>query len=282
MKVNLHKVTESAKKHSGTICAAVAVVGTITTAIFSGFGAIKCHDEIEPEMSAKEKAKVIFRAHWKTGVSGAITIGAIIASDRIHVTNELALAGAVYANKEKLATFKDKMKELVGEDTVKEVEEEITAKTANEKLNDLPEAIDLENDEFIVYVADAERFYVTTEAQMSKALYKTNEVLHKLKDVRMNYFLHNLGRQLPGRDGKIHYDPLMNDLGWKLRDVDQIEQWHCSGFVWIDYVRDAYIRKSDITSRVTNKDYINQEEPVQKNDIRAIHFTVEPKYLWND
>lgn len=281
MKVDFHKVADGARKHSGTICAAVAAVGTITTAIFSGFGAIKCHEELEPEMTAKEKAKVILKAHWKTGVSGAVTLGAIIASDRIHVTNEIALAGAVYANKEKLAAFKDKMKEFVGEDAVKEVEEEIKAETANDKLRDLPKNVHLEPDEFIVYVADAECFCVTTEKQMKDALYKMNEVLHKVRDVRMNYFLHNLGRQLPGKDGRIHYDPLMEDLGWRIRDSEQHEQWVCSGFVWVDYIYGAYIRKPDITEEVDPKDYINIDEPVRNGDIRVIHFTVDPKYLWD-
>ena len=282
MKVNVHKVTESAKKHSGTICAAVAVVGTITTAIFSGFGAIKCHDEIEPEMTAKEKAKVIFKAHWKSGVSGAITIGAIIASDRIHVTNELALAGAAYAYKDKLVTFKDKMKELVGEDAVKEVEEEIKAETANEKLNDIPEDIKLSAGEFIVYVAAAEQFYITTERKKRDAIYELNEELHKVHDVRMSFFTRKLGRPMPDKNGKIHYNPTLDDIGWRLDNAEQHYEWENTGYQWVDYIPNVFIRKTDLGSKVTLSNYLKVDEPIRDGDVRAIMFTIEPDYQWMD
>lgn len=280
MKVDFHKVADGAKKHSGTICAAVAIVGVITTAIFSGKGAVKCHEELEDDMTTKEKAKVVLKNHWKTGVSGAVTLGAIIASDRIHVTNEIALAGVAYANKEKLSKFTDKMKELVGEDVVKEAEEEIKAETANEKLDDIPDNLNLSAGEFLVYVPAAEQFYITTEKQMFYALYKLNEELHKVHDVRMSFFTRRLGKPMPGRDGKIHYNPHLDDIGWRLDNAEQHYEWESTGYQWVDYIPNVYIRKTDLGSKVTLSNYLKIDEPIRDGDVRAIMFTIEPDYQW--
>ena len=284
MKIDFNKLWKEIKDHSGTICAVGAIFGVGATAYFSGRGAIKVHEELEPEMEKKEKAKVIAKAHWKTGVSFAATTGLIIASDSSHVRKEIGLAGLAFMYKDKIAEFEEKIKEKFGEESLGEMKQEMAEDDLRKAYDSTDfEDIKLSSEEFIVYVPSAEQFYITTEKRIFYALYKTNEELHKLKDVRLSYFCRKLGKSVPVKDeytGKMKtvYNPYLDDIGWRLDNAQQHYEWEMFGGPWIDYVRDVYIRKAQLDSgKVTIANYLNAGEQVKSTDIRALFFTVEPE-----
>ena len=274
MGITMEMVLRNAKKHSGTIAAVAGVVGLAATAFLSGKAAVRAHEEIDPNMDTKEKAKLYFKIYWKTGVSFIVTTGCILGSDRIHVKKELGLAAVAIANKDKLVEATKKVREKFGEEAYEEFKREMASdetKKAAEWLSD----INLAQDEFLVYVPDAEEFYVTTDKRMNNALYKTNRELNIVHDARLSYFCSMLGRRVgPGLP-----NPLLSDIGWRWDNVDQCEQWQLQGGHWIDFVNDIYVRELTLPNgKVTLDNYTCIGEARKPGDIPALFFTVDPDY----
>ena len=115
------------RKNSGTICALTAVIGVFTTAYFSGKAAVRVDHEIDPDMDKKLKAKTYVKAYWKAAVSGIVTSGLIIASDRIHVRSEVALAGIAAMYKDNLKKINNKIEEKYGKEAVDDIYREIVS-----------------------------------------------------------------------------------------------------------------------------------------------------------
>lgn len=140
----MNKALRFLEMNAPTILTGVGVVGTITTSIFSVRGHVKATEIIRaaqeeaaesPELSkvipTKERIKKTWTCYIPAGVSGALTITAIVASNKLSLKSIAALsaaAGYLAKNRDqikaKLIEVEDKVKEYLPKELTEQEEGE--------------------------------------------------------------------------------------------------------------------------------------------------------------
>lgn len=232
---------QKVKDNSATICSGIAVAGVFVTAYFSGKAAVRVDHTIDPDMDRKEKWKEYFRAYWKTGLSAGLTSAAIIGSDRIHVANEMALAGVAAIWKQKAVDIDNKLKAEVGADRAKEIHKEIVEdhlKESGKKLvDDHEEAQETyeKNGKIYVYEPYTDQCFWTTRETIAWVMLEANKRLMNSYDVRLNYIIKLLGGKATPEGEKI---------GWNWENEVQDYAWSYYGGPWIDITPDVKTMKN--------------------------------------
>lgn len=126
------------KKEAPQILTGLGVTGVVATAIFSARAAPKAYDLIREvnsqrvlptgesnDMEFIEEVKLVWPIYIPTMISGLLTIGFILASNRISIGRQAALVGAYSAVEYALREYKDKVVEVVGEKKARAVIDEV-------------------------------------------------------------------------------------------------------------------------------------------------------------
>lgn len=119
-----------------TILSILAIGGVITTGILAANSALEAKKVLEeaknqPETKTEAIAKT-WQCYVPPVVSGAITIAAIVASDRMNKSRIMALASAYALSNKNAKEYRDKVKEMLGEKTDQKIKDEIGKKKASE------------------------------------------------------------------------------------------------------------------------------------------------------
>ena len=244
LKEAMKNLLETASEHSGTICAVAAVGGVFVTAWLSGKAAVKVNQEIDPDMTRKEKAKLYCKAYWKTGISAAATTGLIIGSDRIHVGKEAVLATGAAIWKEKATDLEKKVREELGDEKTDELKKKIVEekiKEAEEKgeLNKSQEQRESNLERLYVYEPYTDQCFYTTRETIAWTMLKANEKLAKTFDVRLNYIIELLGGEKR---------PEADLIGWNWENEAQDYCWSYYGGPWIEMVPQVMTMKNGKTA----------------------------------
>lgn len=235
MKFKIDNLLNLLKDKSGSICAAVACVGVGTTAYLSSKAGVQAYVTIDPDLDTKEKIKQYVKCYWKAGLSAALTVGAIIGSDRIHVGKEVALAGVAAMWKDKFVGLDKKMEEVVGEEKANEIREE-TVKEQIKRSKEKPTASQYREvregtGKILVYEPYTDQYIVTSTERIAWALLAANEKLAKDFDVRLNFIIKMIGG-VP--------KPLGDKIGWNWENESQDCCWSYYGGPWIEKCMDIY------------------------------------------
>lgn len=224
--MDLNKFIEGVKQHAGTIGAVLASVGVIGTAVLSSRAAIKCSNEIDPEMEDSEKIKKYIINYIPTGLCAAATIGCIIGSDRAHVARETALVGVAAMWKRQYVNLD---KAVISESGSSEEALDMHKKAAEMAMKDHPNKFDreLSINEILVYEPYTDVYFITTREAIAWALLKANEKLAKEYDVKLSYIIRLLGGEVK---------PEANEIGWNWENETQEYAWSYYGGPWIDMV----------------------------------------------
>lgn len=137
--MNFGELVNQGKKlaidNAPTILTVVGAAGVVGTAYLTGkasFKAAQILGEESPHLNAKEKATLCWRLYIPAAGMGALTIAAIVGSNRIG-TNRAAGLAAAYAISEKgFERYKAHVKEKFGENKAREVQDELAQKQVNE------------------------------------------------------------------------------------------------------------------------------------------------------
>ena len=218
------------KKNSGSICAIGAVAGVIATAYFSGKAAVQVDHEIDPDMDKSLKAKTYLKAYWKTGIAGSATIGLIIASDRIHAGNELALAGAAMALKERIQKVNEKVTEKFGEEATDDIYREMVKE--DENIGTLGMDLDAEarSKKLYFYEPISGQAIDTTYEKILEAMLESNLRLMRDYKTEFNVFLEWIGGEATSKTLTYVWDY-----------DDELQNYNSSylgGFV-VDFIKDV-------------------------------------------
>jgi hypothetical protein len=199
-----------AKEHLGTLCSAGAIIGLGITAYLSGKAAVKALD-IPKDLEKKEKIKAYAKCYAKTIVAGAVTTGLIIASDRIHVSNEIALGCVANMWRERYVTNNNH------ESSINKYKDSVALTYLH------PD----EREKFVVYEPYSDQEITVTRSQLMYAELKINEELSKRLEAPLVDFIKIL-------DG----DPkkLKMNLGWSYDNEIQDYSWGYYGGPWIEVV----------------------------------------------
>lgn len=204
--------------HSGTICAGVAVAGVGATAYFSGKAAVRVDHELDCDMTRLERFKLYARCYWKTAVAGALTVGAIIGSDRLHVGKEVGLAAGLAVWKDKYMKLDNKLGEVAGDDIRNEVHREIVKDELQEETQSVKEYGDKK---IIFYEPFTKQYIESTYAQYLEAMLETNFRFHIDDSVALSIPIDYMG-------GKVTTDS--DNLMWDLDIEAQNYNFYSYGY----------------------------------------------------
>lgn len=235
--MNFKGILNNLKDHSGTICAIGACIGVIVTAYFSGEAAVRVKTTIDPDLDKKEKIKEYGKAYTKTIISGGVTIGLIIGSDRKHVSDKVALAGLATLWKDKFVGLDKGMEEVIGHEEAMEVRKTVTNKSMKEQLKEcidddyFDEWMHLSGNQVLVYEPYTKQFIKTSREKIAWAMLEANKKLQTDFDVRLNYIIKMIGG--------VEY-PEGNLVGWNWENELQDNCWSYYGGPWIELMTDVY------------------------------------------
>ena len=225
--MNMGRLLDAFKEHSGTICAVAAVAGVFVTAYFSSKAALEAKERVKPEMETKEKAKEYAKVYAKTAVSAAATSALIIGSDRIHVGKELAIAGVAAMWKEQYVSLDKKVINEVGVEKAAEIHENIIKDKIKEHK---PQNMAVPGDKILVFEPYTEQYIVTTRERIAWAMLRANERLQKDFEVKLNFIIGMLGGKKTIEGDRI---------GWNMELEAQDYAWGYYGGPWIEMFTDV-------------------------------------------
>ena len=218
------------KKNSGTLCAVGACVGVVATAYFSGKAAVRVDHEVDPDMDKSLKAKTYLKAYWKAGVSGVATCGLIIASDRIHAGNELALAGAAMAIKEKLQKVNEKITEKYGEEATDDIYREMVREDPNIGTRGMDLDAEARSKKLYFYEPISGQAIDTTYEKILEAMLESNLRLMRDFKAEFNAYLEWIGGDAVARTMTYVWD--LDD------ELQNYNSSYCGGFT-IDFTKEV-------------------------------------------
>lgn len=131
------RASKAAADNAPTILTSIGVAGAITTAVLASRASFKSADIIKKEetkrcigndqcLSTQDKFKAVWPQYIPAAASAALTVAAIVCSNRISTKRAAALASAYTVSQEFIERYKDKVAKALGEDKEKEVHAEVS------------------------------------------------------------------------------------------------------------------------------------------------------------
>ena len=165
-----------------------------------------------------EELKVAGPIYAPAIVTGFISAGCIVGSDRINYKRTVALATAYEISQKNLLEYKSKAKEILGEKKVEKLESEIAKDiVAN---NDIPKELTVDGNEVIIedgmmlcYDKMSGRYFRSSPEIIRKAESKLNKRLLSEMYVSLNDFYDEIG---------IAQTSIGDQLGWNIDEIIDI------------------------------------------------------------
>lgn len=121
---NLAKATKS---NAPEILAALGITGVITTSYLTAKAAVQVaqDEDADPHASNKEKIKRYWKLYVPAGISGALTVGAILGSNQASGRRTAAAVTAFTVTEKAFSEYKEKVIEQVGKNTEHKIREKV-------------------------------------------------------------------------------------------------------------------------------------------------------------
>jgi len=203
---NLGKVVQ---ENSPTILTALGVVGVAATGYFTAKAGFQSAQKIEDErfkrsvartatepdvvISNKDRAELIWKLYIPAVTTGVMTVGCIVAANRIQVRRMAALAGAYAVISGDFDEYRAKALELLGAKKGSELEEETTKKQMEKHPSYLPSPVEGKS-EFCEFTTM--RYFESTMEDIKHAQNKLNFKINTGDYPCLNDFYEALGLDL--------------------------------------------------------------------------------------
>lgn len=190
------------------ILTAFGAVGVVGTAVLTGKATFEAADRIreveaerdeamqvqpDPLMSRSEKVKLVWPLYIPAVTSGAVSVAAIVMSNRISSKRAAVLAAAYALNQDKLEEYQDKVKEKLGVKKEKETRDEIAQDRINREYGN-SEVVFSPNEGKVLMREDyTGRFFWGTIESVNKAVNECNHLINTEGSVRISDFYDCLG-----------------------------------------------------------------------------------------
>lgn len=216
----LKRTEQLVSDNSTTILTVVAVVGTAAVGVFSGRASYKARAIIDQEeydrrnsvdlpaeVSAKEKALLVWKLYIPAVGVGVLTIACIIGSNRIGTGRAAALATAFSLSERAQEEYRLKVREKLGEKKEKEVQEEVVRERILKNPPNGNELLMLGDGNVPCYDTISGRYFESNMEALRKA---QNDVNYEIN--------HNMYCSLYDFWQKIGLDatPWSNEVGWNV------------------------------------------------------------------
>lgn len=207
--MTLIKMTKQAEKllhdNSPAILTAIGISGTLSTAYLVGKTSYEIGYEFYDETTAKEN----FKKHWKryipAAISATITIGCIIAANRVGSKRAAAAYSVLTVTEKAFAEYKDKVVETIGERKERTVQDGIAQDRVNANPSSGRDIIVAGPGNVLCYESYTGRYFYSDMETLRKAVNELNSRLNREIYANLSDFYAIVG--LP-------YTSNSNDIGW--------------------------------------------------------------------
>lgn len=217
-------------KNAPAILSVVASVGVVVTAALTAKAVPKAQETVKEwteekhdELTKFEKVQASVKHYIPAAVSGAVTIGCIVASHKISEQQIAALAGAAAITKRAYDNYKQKNIELYGEENHNRILEELAVEkakdvnlTAGTHLTVTSLDSDTDERKHLFYDVYTETYFESIMSKVLQAEYHLNRNMTLGADVNLDMWCDFLG--IERKDGG-------DKVGWAWTDE----------FQWIDF-----------------------------------------------
>jgi hypothetical protein len=190
----INQAGRALKSNSPVILAGLGISGVVTTAYLAaraGHAHARRMSEEAPYLSIKEEAAIVWPLYIPAGVSGAVTVGCVVAACRVGSRRAAALTAAYSISEKAFAEYKDKVIEKYGEKKEEQIRDEI----AQDRINKNPP-------EGVVVVGSGSvlccelytgRYFMSDMESLRKAQNDINAKIMRDLYVTLSEFYYNVG-----------------------------------------------------------------------------------------
>ena len=212
---HVHKAKFLLNDHSTTILSAVAVGGTVATAVLTGRATFKAAEliaeestqmaavetpeghfegtRIPKELSKTEKVKLVWREYLPPIATGVTTITCIIVANKISSKKIAALAVAGGISERALQEYKDKVVEKLGDRQNQKIRDEIAQDRVTSQPIGAREVLIAGTGEVLCYDMTTGRYFQSTMEDIKRAENKVNYELIHFMSCSLSHFYDEIG-----------------------------------------------------------------------------------------
>lgn len=201
------KVLRLLKSNSPEILTALGVSGVVTTAYFTHKAAVEAHKQLEAKdqhcLSNKEKAKIVWKLYIPPGISGAATIGCIIASSKASTKRTTAAVAAYSLTERAFTEYKERVVDQIGKNAEQKIRDDIAQETVTNNPPNSKEVIILGKGDVLCCELYTRRYFKSNMDMLRKAENQINAKIISDVYVPLDDFYEILG--LPYTSHSAHW-----------------------------------------------------------------------------
>lgn len=207
--------------NSPTILTAIAVVGTVSTAILSvkayRKATYKMDDRgsslqsgVDPVPTTLDEFRLVWTCYIPPVMSGAITIGCIVMANRVGTKRAAALAAAYTITEHAFADYKDKVVDILGEDSARQVRQSVAQDRVNANPPEQSKIVIVGSADVLCYDGFSGRYFISTMETIRQAQNDVNNEIFNNEVCPLSTFYHALD---------IPTTSMSNELGWNANKI---------------------------------------------------------------
>jgi len=210
IKTVLHKTEKSLRDNSPAILTAIGVSGTLSTAYLAGKASYEIGYGFYDDMPTKD----YFKKHWKkyipAAISATITVGCVIASNRIGSKRAAAAYSLLSISEKALHEYREKVVETIGVRKEQGVRDAIAQDKVTNNPPNTKEIILASGGDVLCHELHTGRYFKSDIETLRKAENQLNARIHREMYATLSDFYSIVG--LP-------YTSNSDDVGW---DTDKL------------------------------------------------------------
>lgn len=197
------------KDNSTAILTGVGVAGTISTAVLTGKATVKAvrlidaeeHDAVlenDHELDLRDKVKMVWMLYVPPVATGALTITAIVMSNRLATKQATALAAAYSLAEKALTEYREKVIEKVGEAKEGDIRDSMVQARMNKNPVNSREIILAGTGEVLCFDVLSGRYFQSSIEEIKKAANEINFELANHMHASLSKFYDEIGLPATG------------------------------------------------------------------------------------
>lgn len=211
------RVTKVLSDNSPTVLSGIAVTTTIATAVLSGHGTLRAHEELEKEkarreievlnpepLTTKEKLVLVWPYFVPATITGTISVTCIILANRIGTRRAAAMAAAYTMSREAFSEYKDKVVEKLGQHKETKIRDELAQDQIRKNPNSREIIISGPN-EVMCYDSITGRYFKSNVEALRKAQNDINRQILQEMSAPLSDFYSLIG---------LSQTPYSDEIGW--------------------------------------------------------------------
>lgn len=211
--MNLSILVTNAKKtlkqNSPEILTALSISGVVTTAYLTGKASFQAHSKLEsepPDLSVKDKIKIVWKIYIPAGAAGALTIGCIISASKANANRTTAAVTAYSLTEKAFSEYKEKIVEQLGKGKEQKIRDEISQEHVDNHPVESKEVVILGTGHVLCCELFTHRYFKSDMETLRKIQNNINAKIINEIYVTLDEFYDQIGLPHTSNSGNIGWD----------------------------------------------------------------------------